>query len=109
MHSLTNRHLVAGHIPRMYHRRMAPRKAAAAQRSTANDGRSYVATTFRLSKRALAEAATIAEALGLSTRTAAVQFSIGQLFRNLATMSARSPEEIRALMDEHLRNVGADD
>ena len=71
-----------------------------------DDGKSYVMTTFRLSKRAIAEAEAIKDVLGLSTRTAAVQFALGQMFRSLPSMSTYTLDEIRAILDRYLRDLG---
>jgi aryl-alcohol dehydrogenase-like predicted oxidoreductase len=75
-------------------------------KAPADDGKSYVMTTFRMSKRAISEADTIKDTLGLSTRTAAVQFALGQMFKSLPTLSAYSPEEIRAILDRYLHELG---
>lgn len=71
-----------------------------------DEQKSYLVTTFRLSKRAIAEADAIKDALGLSTRTAAVQFALGQMYKSLPTMSAYSAEEIRSMLDQYLRELG---
>ncbi len=69
-------------------------------------GKSYIVTTFRMSKRSVAEADAIKDALGLSTRTAAVQYALGQAFRTLPRSSSRSEEEIRGLLERRLAELG---
>lgn len=68
--------------------------------------KSYIVTTFRMSKRSVAEADAIKDALGLSTRTAAVQYALGQVYRTLPKSSSRSEEEIRELLDRRLVELG---
>src|SRR5215813_643092 len=70
--------------------------------------KSYIVTTFRMSKRSVAEADAIREALGLSTRTAAVQYALGQVFRTLPKTSSRSEEEIRGLLEQRLSELGVE-
>ncbi len=69
-------------------------------------GKSYVVTTFRLSKQAVAQANVIADALGLSTRTAAVQFAINQCWKALPMLSSMSGDEIKTAFQRHLEDLG---
>jgi hypothetical protein len=71
-------------------------------------GLSYILCSFRLNKRSVAEADTIRDCLGLGTRTAAVQFALGQLFKTLPEASGRSPEEIRDLLGRYLAELGVE-
>lgn len=71
-------------------------------------GRTYVLCSFRLNKRSVAEADTIRDCLGLGTRTAAVQFALGQLFKTLPEASGRSPEETRDLLGRYLAALGGE-
>lgn len=89
-------------------RKQQPRRTRAGRESKAEEAKTYLMTTFRMSKRAIAEAEVIKDTLGLSTRTAAVQFALGQMFKALPTMSAYSQEEIRALLDRYLKELGAE-
>ncbi len=50
-------------------------------------GLSYFITTFRLKKRTIAEADVIEEALGLGSRTNALQYAIEQVFKDLHKLS----------------------
>jgi hypothetical protein len=70
--------------------------------------KSYIVTTFRMAKRAVAEADAIKLALGLSTRTAAVQYALGQVFRTLPKFSSRSEEEIRGILEQRLAELGVE-
>ncbi|SRR6266849_2404226 len=70
--------------------------------------KSYIVTTFRMSKRSVAEADAIKDALGLSTRTAAVQYALGQVFRTLPKSSSRSEKEIRGLLERRLVELGVE-
>src|SRR5262249_59840859 len=70
--------------------------------------KSYVVTTFRLSKRSVADADVVKDSLGLSTRTAAVQCALGQVFRTLPKFSSRSEEEIRGLLEHRLAELGVE-
>jgi len=70
--------------------------------------KSYIVTTFRMSKRSVAEADAIKDALGLSTRIAAVQYALGQVFRTLSKSSSRSEEEIREILERRLAELGVE-
>lgn len=69
-------------------------------------GKTYVVTTFRLSKLASSQADVIMEALGLSTRTAAVQYALGQVFRTLHETSGQSERVLKSMLSTRLRALG---
>ena len=72
------------------------------------EGLSYVVTTFRLKKRTVAEADTIAEALALGTRTNAVQYAIAVLFGGLHRSAGCSMTraELDRAMRRRLKKLG---
>lgn len=70
-------------------------------------GKSYVVTTFRLKKRTVAEADTIAEALALSSRTSAIQYAIEIVFNDLHRLSRSLPRRaLDAEMRRRLNRLG---
>jgi hypothetical protein len=69
-------------------------------------GKTYVVTTFRLSKLAMSQAVVIMETLGLSTRTAAVQYALGQVFRTLHETSGQSERVLKSMLSTQLRALG---
>ncbi len=84
-------------------RRHTPRRGRPPAKDPAKTykGLSYVVTTFRLRKRTVAEADTIADALSLGTRTNAVQHAIAVLFSDLHRSAGNSMT--RAELDREMR------
>lgn len=71
-------------------------------------GLSYFITTFRLKKRTIAEADVIEEALGLGSRTNALQYAIEQVFKDLHKLSrSMTRAEIDRDMRRRLKKLGA--
>ena len=83
-----------------------PTKTTKKARAPKSGDQDFVMTTFRLTRRAVAEADTAKRVLGLSTRTAVVQFALGQLVKALPSMSTYSAEEIRELLDGYVKGTG---
>jgi hypothetical protein len=70
--------------------------------------KSYIVTTFRLSKVAVAQADALDEFMQLGSRTAAVQYALGEVFKGVRDQTTPSGKPLMKVMQAKLEALGGE-